>query len=171
MEKINDGFDADLFGADDMADSPIGSVEFKIQILKECAAAPVCDTPAKVNAYIASNVLNSVRHCADKESFVVLFLDARRRITGFEVIAQGLLDSVLVHPREVFFPAIATKSHAIIVAHSHPGGNPEPSAADIRTTRDLIRAGQLLKIEILDHIIFTENGSFCSMKEIGHFYA
>ncbi len=63
------------------------------------------------------------------------------------------LDTILVHPREVFKPAIAANAAAIVLAHKHPSGDPSPSEADNKVTRDLIRAGQLLKIEVLDHVI------------------
>jgi len=108
--------------------------------------------------------------------FVVLLLDTRRHLMRVEEVGRGLLDSVLVHPREVFRPALIAGAHAILVAHNHPTGDPTPSAADIRTTRDLIRAGQLLRVELLDHLIIGRPSSertrdFCSLKELGQFYS
>jgi DNA repair protein RadC len=82
---------------------------------------------------------------------------------------MGILDSVLVHAREVFRVAIVASAHAVILAHNHPAGDPTPSEADIRTTRDLIRAGQLLKIEVLDHIIIGST-THSSLRSLGHFY-
>ena len=69
----------------------------------------------------------------------------------------GLIDSVLVHPREVFRAAIVAASHAIVVVHNHPSGEPTPSEADIRITKELVRAGQLLRIEVLDRVIMGGN--------------
>jgi DNA repair protein RadC len=85
-----------------------------------------------------------------------------------------LLDQILVHAREVFRPAIAAGAHAIILAHNHPSGDPAPSEADIRVTRDLIRAGHLLKIEVLDHLIIGRRSlerprDFVSLRELGYF--
>ena len=77
----------------------------------------------------------------------------RRRVTGHHLVGVGMLDSVIVHAREVFRTAIIAGAHAVIVAHNHPSGSPTPSDADIRTTKDLVRAGQLLKVELLDHVV------------------
>ena len=72
---------------------------------------------------------------------------------GHQLLTIGTLDTILVHPREVFRCAIIVAASKIALAHFHPSGEPQPSDADIKVTRDLIRAGQLLKIEVLDHII------------------
>ena len=91
-----------------------------------------------------------------------------------EKISQGTLDTILVHPREVFKPAIAANASAVVLAHNHPSGDPTPSEADIKVTRDLIRAGQLLKIEVLDHVIIgratqERPKDFVSLRELGYF--
>jgi DNA repair protein RadC len=82
----------------------------------------------------------------------------------------GTLDTLLAHPREIFRTAIAAAASAILVMHNHPSGEPEPSEADIRLTRDLIRAGQLLRIDVLDHVIVGQP-THCSLKDLGFFYA
>ena len=87
------------------------------------------------------------------EHFQVLLLNTRRRLLRVDKLSQGTLDTLLVHPREVFRCAIAGNASAVILVHNHPSGDPTPSEADIRVTRELIRAGQLLKIEVLDHVI------------------
>jgi DNA repair protein RadC len=79
------------------------------------------------------------------------------------------MDTILCHPREVFRLAIMASAAAIIIAHNHPSGESTPSEADIKITRDLIRAGQLLKIEVLDHII--GNPSHTSLRNLGYFYS
>jgi DNA repair protein RadC len=96
---------------------------------------------------------------AKKEHFVVMYLNARNQLVHKETISIGTLDANLVHPREVFKPAIDHLAASIIVAHNHPSGGAEPSAADIELTKRLKEAGKLLGIEIIDHIIMT-NGSF-----------
>ena len=97
----------------------------------------------------------------------MLVLNTRRRILGHNLVALGTLDSVNVHAREVFKPAIAISAHALILMHNHPSGDSSPSDADIKVTRDLIRAGQLLKIELLDHLIIGETTT--SLRELGYF--
>jgi DNA repair protein RadC len=131
--------------------------------------APMLDTPERVAAVLREpNRLYAVEH------FQVLCLNTRRRLIAVESIGQGILDQVLVHAREVFAIAIAKRASAIILAHNHPSGDPTPSDADVRVTRDLIRAGQLLKIEVLDHIILGQRTierprDYCSLRELGHF--
>ena len=99
------------------------------------------------------------------------------RLIGEPVkISDGTLDTILVHPREVFKPAISANAAAIVLTHNHPSGDPTPSEADIKVTRDLIRAGQLLKIEVLDHVILgrkTEDRQkeYVSLRELGYFYS
>jgi DNA repair protein RadC len=108
------------------------------------------------------------------ETLQVLLLNARYKLIRVEEISDGTLDTILVHPREVFRRAIAANAHAIVLAHNHPSGDPTPSAADIKVTKDLIRAGQLLKIEVIDHVIIgratTERAKeYFSMRELGIF--
>ena len=92
---------------------------------------------------------------ARKEHFVVLYLNARNQLIHKETISIGTLNANLVHPREVFKPAIDNLAASIIVAHNHPSGGCEPSAADLELTRRLQDAGKLLGIEVADHLIIT----------------
>jgi DNA repair protein RadC len=151
--------------------------EFKLVTLRECEVDnPVLDTPGRVVEFWKQHVIESPRYVSDRESFVVFMLNTRRRITGFEVVTIGTLDTLLVHHREVFRPALIAGASAIVVGHNHPSGDPTPSEADIKVTRDLIRAGQLLKVEVLDHIILgvrsAETGrEYYSLRELGYFYS
>ena len=95
-------------------------------------------------------------------------LNTRRRVKGHQLVTIGTMDTVLVHPREVFRCAIIAAASAIALIHNHPSGEPQPSDADIKVTSDLIRAGQLLKIEVLDHVIIGRP-NHCSMRELGLF--
>ena len=94
----------------------------------------------------------------NKEQFRGLYLNSRSKLIHDEIISLGTLDCSLVHPREVFQPAIEYSSVAIILAHNHPSGNNSPSLEDIKVTVNLIKAGHILGIEILDHVIITKNG-------------
>ena len=112
----------------------------------------------------------------DVEHFVVLLLNTRRRLIRIEHVSQGTLDALHIHPREVFKHAIAGNAAAIVMVHNHPSGDPTPSEADIKVTRDMIRAGQLLKIDVLDHVILgrktTERArDFVSLRELGYFHS
>jgi DNA repair protein RadC len=110
------------------------------------------------------------------ETLYVLLLNTRRRLIRREEISHGTLDTILVHAREVFRAAIAANAAAIVLVHNHPSGDPTPSEGDIKVTRDLIRAGQLLKIEVLDHIIIGRATAdrakeHVSLRELGYFYS
>ncbi len=142
------------------------------RLTRECYPdAALLDTPERVADYLREQ--NRV-YCV--ENFQVVFLNTRRRLIGVENISQGTQDTILVHPREVFAAAISKRASAIILVHNHPSGDPSPSEADIKVTRDLIRAGQLLKIEVLDHVILGKRTDerprdFVSLRELGFFYS
>lgn len=133
--------------------------------------SPLLETPDAV-----ADLLREDSRLRNAEVFQVLLLNTRRRMIGKPVkISDGTLDTILVHPREVFQPAIASNAAAVVLAHNHPSGDPTPSEADIKVTRDLIRAGQLLKIEVLDHVILgrathERPKDYVSLRELGYFY-
>ena len=109
------------------------------------------------------------------EHFFAILLDTRRRLIRKVHLTNGTLDAAIVHPRDVFRHAVAANASAMVLAHNHPSGDPTPSKADITVTRDLVRAGQLLKTEVLDHIILGRRTDerprdFVSMKELGYIY-
>ena len=91
----------------------------------------------------------------DREAFCALLLNARHLVIAFHVISIGSLNSATVHPREVFRPAIAAGAAAMVVAHHHPSGDVSPSPEDRKITERLIAAGELLGIQVLDHVIVT----------------
>lgn len=99
-----------------------------------------------------------------KEHFVVFFLDARNQEIKREIISVGSLNANLVHPREVFEPAVRHLAAQVILAHNHPAGDPAPSEDDLEITKRLVEAGKILGIEIVDHIIVVKN-DFLSFKE------
>jgi DNA repair protein RadC len=130
--------------------------------------SPVLDHPEAVAALLKGQ--NLIR---DVETLQVLLLNTRRRLIRVETVTAGTLDTLLVHAREVFRRAIAANASAIVLAHNHPSGDPTPSEADIKVTRDLIRAGQLLKIDVLDHVILGRAAEgrtkdYVSLRELGY---
>jgi DNA repair protein RadC len=153
--------------------------EFKVQALRECPTPvemQLCDTPEKAAAYWRSAVVNHPYYNPQVECMVVVLLNTRRRIQGHHLVATGTLDTLLVHPREIFRVAVVAAAAALLLMHNHPSGDPAPSEGDIKVTRDLIRAGQLMKIEVIDHVIVglpspERVRDFCSLKEAGFFYS
>jgi len=101
-----------------------------------------------------------------REHFLVVLLDARNGVVGIETVSVGSLSASIVHPREVFKPAIMASAASIVIGHNHPSGDPEPSPEDLAITRRLVDGGTLLGIELVDHIVFTAR-SFVSMKARG----
>jgi len=99
-----------------------------------------------------------------KEHFVIFYLDSRNQEIKRETISVGSLNANLVHPREVFEPAVRHLAAQIILAHNHPSGDSEPSEDDLLLTKRLVEAGKILGIEVIDHIIITKN-EFISFKE------
>ncbi|MDB2577211.1 DNA repair protein RadC [Planctomycetota bacterium] len=100
------------------------------------------------------------------ESFRVLIFDVRRKVIANEEVSRGTLDAALVHPREVFRPALRLGGAALLLAHNHPSGNPEPSPEDWAVTRRLLRAGRLLGVPVTDHLIIA-GGRWVSMRHQG----
>ncbi len=101
-----------------------------------------------------------------KEIFWAIFLDTRNQVIKDPEISVGSLDSSIVHPRELFKEAISASASSIIAAHNHPSGNPEASVDDIQLSKRLKQAGELVGIELVDHIILGE-GTFISLKREG----
>jgi len=132
--------------------------------------SPTLDSPERV-----ADLLREDNRFFDVEHLQILLLNTRKKLIRIEKISQGTLDSILVHPREVFKFAITANAASVVLAHNHPSGDPTPSEQDIKVTRDLIRAGQLLKIDVIDHVIMgkaTEGRArdYVSLRELGYFY-
>jgi len=146
--------------------------EYKVTPLRECPtpeSLQLCDTPDKAAEYWRLHVPAHPYFNPECECFVVLMLNARHKVKGHYLVSVGTLDTILIHPREVFRLALMTCASAIVLTHNHPSGESSPSEADIKVTRDLIRAGQLLRIEVLDHIVMG-NPKHSSLRELGYFY-
>lgn len=119
----------------------------------------------------AAMAMSEIRDAA-QELFAVLCLNTRNHLVDKKVVTVGVADSCLVHPREVFRQAILAQAVAIVVCHNHPSGDFSPSAEDIRLTRQLVQAGQVIGIKVLDHVILGrprqgESRWFLSLREGG----
>jgi DNA repair protein RadC len=146
--------------------------EYKVIALRDCPLPEnmhLCDTPEQAVEYWNIHVTKTPYFDPERECFVVLMLNTRRRVRGHQLVSIGTLDTVLVHPRDVFRVAVIANASALVLLHNHPSGETEPSQADIKITRDLIRAGQLMKIEILDHIVIGSD-RHSSLRAQGYFY-
>ena len=107
-----------------------------------------------------------LRYAAQERFFVVL-LDGRHRVLRHELVSQGTLTASLVHPREVFRPALREAAAAVVLVHNHPSGDPAPSREDREITERLMRAGEILGIPVLDHVVVAERGYSSLSEEAG----
>jgi DNA repair protein RadC len=142
---------------------------YRISLVRE-PSVRMEDRPQLRDACAAVRAINALRagHDDGVEHFGILLLDIRHRIIGSLEISVGCLTGALVHPREVFGPTLAHKAAGLILFHNHPSGEPEPSGEDVALTRRLAAGGQLLGIEVLDHIIVGDGTEgWVSLKDRG----
>jgi DNA repair protein RadC len=104
---------------------------------------------------------------ADKEHFWALALNIKNRLLKVIEVSVGSLNASIVHPRELFKDAVRVSAASVVVVHNHPSGDPSPSGADIQLTRRLVKAGDVLGIDVLDHVIIGDDGDHASMRELG----
>lgn len=120
---------------------------------------PIIKTPKD-----ALSLIDFLKH-KKQEHLLAIYLNARYQLITQETITIGTLDSSLIHPREVFAPAIHYRAAHVILAHNHPSGDPQPSQEDVLTTQRLVEVGQLLDINLVDHIVVAKEG-WQSMKQL-----
>ena len=121
---------------------------------------PVISSPADVDGLLRGRIAN-----LDRENFVAVLLNTKNEVIGFPTISVGTLSASLVHPREVFKPAIRASAASVVLAHNHPSGKVEPSREDRKITERLAGAAQIIDIEVLDHVILGDG--YFSMREHG----
>lgn len=152
--------------------------QVKVLVMRDASTIPpLGDTPEGVSNFLLTLWQSSEDFDNSVESMWVVFLNTRRKIIGCQKLSDGTADTLLVMPGAVFKPAILMDAKCIVLAHNHPSGEVSPSEADVKVTRDLIRAGQTLKIEVVDHLILAPHGTpcegrrYCSLRELGYFYS
>jgi DNA repair protein RadC len=134
--------------------------EVAIRYVGQARKAPDIHKPIDAVAFMRRVVTDDAR-----EHFLALYLDGRHRAIAHQVVSVGTATAALVHPREVFQPAILTGSCAVIVGHNHPSGDADPSTEDRTATRRLAQAGRVLGITLLDSVVWTRAGRFVSLQE------
>ncbi len=160
------------FDPDSWADTPglgpakLASLEAAIEVGRRLQARRLesgdrIEGPASIHRHFHARL----RDCEQKR-FIVLMLDSRHCVLGERLISQGTLTASLVHPREVFRPALRASAAAIVVIHNHPSGDPAPSAEDREVTHRLEQAGRLIGVRVLDHVVVAERGYY-SFRENG----
>lgn len=138
--------------------------------LPQCKEGHYLRCPASVGVLFHQVLAAEDMHAQMQEHFWVAILDSKNMVRSAELIGLGTLNASIVHPREVFCRAVVEHAQAVILVHNHPSGNPAPSREDIMLTRRLQKAGNILGIEVLDHVIVANGGDqFTSLKDAGHF--
>lgn len=123
---------------------------------------PVIATPEDVVRLCEPQMRGS-----DKEHFWALALNTKNQLLKVIEVSVGSLNASIVHPRELFKDAVRASAASIVVVHNHPSGDPTPSGADIQLTRRLVRAGDVLGIEVLDHVVVGDGGCHASLRDLG----
>ncbi len=138
-----------------------------LELARRAAAWPAAERP------VVSTPEDVVRLCAtqlrglDREHFWALALSTKNRLLRMVEVSVGSLNASIVHPRELFKEAVRMSAASIVVVHNHPSGDPTPSGADLQLTRRLARAGEVLGIELLDHVVIGDGGAHVSLRDMG----
>jgi len=144
------------------------TTEIKMLLVRETKnTIGATDAPDKILRYWNEIVTESAWFTPDKEQIVVVCLDVRLNPVGYNLVSMGTVCESICHPREVFRPAIHMNAASVILIHNHPSGDPSPSAADFRVTRRIKEAGEMLLINLTDHIIVGSNARYYSFREAG----
>ncbi|MBI4656745.1 MAG: DNA repair protein RadC [Elusimicrobia bacterium] len=163
------------YGTGNLADAVFNEVSGETGAVRACEVIACFELGRrflkgkKINLYMSpQDVWKELKDIRErkKEHFIVLYLDTRNQEIKQEVVSVGTLNANLVHPREVFEPAVKNLAAQIITAHNHPSGSAEPSEDDLVLTKRLVEAGKILGIEMIDHVIVTKDG-YLSFKEKG----
>jgi DNA repair protein RadC len=160
MSEKGEAFAVDIAVGNDVV--PI----YRVTLVREPTVLESLRT-ARRKSSEAAEIVRPLFVALDREQFVVLLLDAKHCLIGVNTVSIGSLTATVVHPREVFKPAILTNSAAIILVHGHPSGSPEPSQEDIDITRRLRDAGELRGIRVLDSIILGVGTAIYSFVDAG----
>jgi DNA repair protein RadC len=148
-------------------------VKAALEIGRRLSQENIGERPRIVSPEEGAAVLRERARSLDREVFWVLLLDTKSRLMAPPCeVSKGILNSSLIHPREIFKPAVQYSAASIILAHNHPSGDPSPSANDIRITKKLIDAGKIMEIKVLDHLIIGRKNpdganDFLSIRETG----
>lgn len=149
-----------------IGEAQAGRLAAMLELSRRLQEPPADERPRVTSPADGANLLMGRMSHLQQEELWVILLDTRNRVLGTPTIYRGSLNTSVVRIGEVFRPAVEAPAAAVIVAHNHPSGDPSPSPEDINVTRQLVQAGKLLDIELLDHLIIAAHG-YTSLKEKG----
>jgi len=141
----------------------LGSLELgRRAALRVSAKRPLVTGPEDVVRLCAPQLRGS-----DREHFWALALNTKNQLLRIIEVSVGSLNASIVHPRELFKEAVRLSAASVVVVHNHPSGDPTPSGADIQLTRRLVKAGDVLGIEVMDHVVIGDSGEHASLRDLG----
>ena len=149
-----------------MTTMPYRVARYRLLLVKDGTVPTTWDRQLRQSRDVA-DLMAGVVAGLDREAFFVVLLDGKNRATGINQVSLGSLTAALVHPREVFKPAIAGSAAALVLVHNHPSGDPSPSPEDRAITERLVQVGDLVGIRVLDHIVLGHDGAFRSFADEG----
>ena len=157
----------ELTAIDGIGESKACSIVAALELSKRLIADRVMETSGRLSdsGDVADLLMKEMMY-EDREFFMALYLNTRMKVESKSIISIGGLDMTLVHPREVFAPAVRRGAAAVIVAHNHPSGDPEPSEEDILLTNRLLESSRILGIRLVDHVIIG-SGRYTSFRDAG----
>ena len=138
-----------------------------LELGRRAAAWPRGDRPTVAKPEDAARLLAGRVRGLDREHFWALALDTKNRLLREIDVSVGSLNASIVHPRELFKVAVRISAASVVVVHNHPSGDPTPSGADTQLTRRLVKAGDVLGIELLDHVVIGDGGEWASLRDLG----
>ena len=142
--------------------------EFKLTRIREAGASSKVDSPELATEFWKSKVETADWYQESKEQLVILFLNTRYNLHGFNLVSMGSLSETIAHPREIFAPVLCAGAFAFILMHNHPSGDPSPSQADRNLTRRIGEGASIFEIKFLDHVIIGgRDEPYFSFREMG----
>ncbi len=157
----------ELTGIEGIGDAKACSIIAAVELSKRLIADRVMDTSCRLtDSTDVADLLTKETMYEDREFFMAVYLNTRMKVESKSIISIGSLDTTLVHPREVFSPAVRRGAAAVIVAHNHPSGDPEPSEEDVLLTKRLLESSRILGIRLVDHVIIG-SGRYVSLRDEG----
>ncbi len=141
-----------------------GQIIAAFELGRRVASLPKQERIIITSAKDVANIFQPEMSMLKQEHFKGIYLNVRKQVLKIQTLFVGTVDATLIHPREIFEPALRESAAGVIIVHNHPSGNPNPSRADLEVTKQLKRAGEMLEIKLLDHVIIGER-EFYSFKE------
>lgn len=148
---------------------PVGAARLLacLELARRASAWPPCERPVVSTPEDVVALCSTQLRGLDREHFWALVLSTKNRLLRMVEVSVGSLNASIVHPRELFKEAVRVSAASVVVVHNHPSGDPTPSGADLQLTRRLAKAGEVLGIELLDHIVIGDGGAHVSMRHMG----